>query len=105
MEKDTKLIYEWSIEFSNADGDIEDATFGDTLSELPGNALDCEEGCELVLIRTVYDDYQQTVKSRGWAYLEAGQLPAQFDCGNKVPKRFRDELAAYAATQQQKEGK
>lgn len=45
----------------------------------------------LVLVRDLIDE-DGDVCDRGWAYVEDGHLPDDFDCGNPVPRKFFLEL-------------
>ena len=35
------------------------------------------------------------LEDRQWAYIEDGKLPEEFDGGEKVPKRFHEEVERY----------
>lgn len=99
------ISYEWDIEESDEYGDIVDHDFRGSLSEYGINrpAIDGER-LSLVLVRNTLDKYGD-LREREWAYAtqqggrwilhedfqDAGERP-----GAKVPKRFRDELAAWA---------
>lgn len=96
--------YEWDIE-EVADGDIVDHDFRAKLKDYgqTAPAIDGERFC-LVLVRNTLDKYGD-LREREWAYAtqQGGRwiLPEDFqDAGErpgaKVPKRFQDELAAWA---------
>jgi hypothetical protein len=102
-----RTFYEWDVEtFVEYDGtddeDIIDHSHSETVATLLPIVAhpDCAapEGYEqgtvkarLVLVRDVFDDAEILVH-RAWAYVDDGELPAEFDDGCKVPVRFHREL-------------
>ena len=97
-----QVNYEWDMEladnpFVDAAGDIIadiiDHDFADKLKDLkdPHPPRDGEHH-RLVLVRSTGNE-DEGVIDRQWAYLDdAGNLPAVFDYGAKVPKRFHREF-------------
>lgn len=83
-----KVIYEWSVETVDENGDIIDSSFWD---EKPTEPL--EQNQKLCLIRNEGNEIDG-VTDRLWAYVENGKLPEYFTDSNdcivsiKVPKRF-----------------
>ena len=93
-----QLVYcEWLVEVVDADGDIHDVSHYDVATEARA-AMRCDAGdgmrYEWGLVRDRYrrGDPDDLV-NRQWAYVEDGNLPAEFDEGATMPKRYRDEYA------------
>jgi len=87
----TDTYYEWAVE--SYDG--EDIINIDHSDKLPTTPLQYNE--KLVLVRNVGvgiagepDSFD--LSERAWAYVEGGKLPAEFDDGAAVPKRFHKEI-------------
>jgi hypothetical protein len=95
-----KTKYEWDIETVDEHGDVIDHHHADTILGLRIGDLDLLDGEKrlLVLVRDEWDD-REGLTSRGWAYVENGELPKRFDDGQietfLVPQRFRDELSQW----------
>ena len=93
----SRTSYEWGVEFVIDDEheDIDDTFYFDSFAEAKREA---EKPCEgyrnvIVLIRDQGSE-DRGVVDRQWAYLEDdGTLPEEFDGGNRVPKRFHQEVA------------
>lgn len=86
------VAYEWDLETVDKHGDIQDHWHADKVSDLMNEPEpDDGEHYDLVLIREIGNE-EDGVISRSWAYVEAGQLPEEFDSGHKVPSRFQREL-------------
>ncbi len=88
----TQTSYEWDLEAVDEHGDIIDHDFRDKFPGLP-----TEDNVSLVLVRNVGEGYRSDPTSfdlidRAWAYVKDGKLPAEFDSGDLVPKRFHREL-------------
>jgi hypothetical protein len=84
--------YEWDLESLDEYGDIIDHRHSDTFPGVP-----TEDNIALVLIRDVGvgisgEEHSFTLDDRAWAYVVDGKLPAQFDNGVNVPKRFFKEM-------------
>lgn len=82
--------YEWSIEYWDADGDIIDLDFADTLKEVLQGVDLTADGISLCL---VWDDGFL----KGWAYVVDGNLETGFRDAygakrHQVPARFHQEL-------------
>ena len=88
--------YEWVIEAVDEYGDIQSITHADILSKaFEYKDFFHTEGWERVeigLVRDVGDDIDG-LQNRQWAYLEDDKLPATFDGGAKIPKRFLEEVS------------
>jgi hypothetical protein len=95
------VTYEWVVETMDVDeaekiNDVVDLCHFDVFAEaqkyaeeLRGKGLTVEVG----LVRDRWDDFDGDLKDRQWAYLlEDGSLPAEFDDGAKVPKKFHSEV-------------
>ena len=83
-----KTDYEWDFESLDEHGDIIDHDFNETFPGLPTDA-----NVNLVLVKSIAEGYNSDpasfdCKDRTWAYVKDGVLPAQFDDGSPVPKRF-----------------
>jgi hypothetical protein len=98
MTRQTRIEYEWDIETYDEHGDIIDHDHSDRCPGQPRVG-------KLVLVRNVFEGEREyfedtaDLKDRAWAYVGIdGKLPATFDDGEKVPKRFHKELAALIAT-------
>ena len=75
--------------------DIDDTFYFDSFAEAKREAEKPRKGYrnEIVLIRDQGSE-DRGVEDRQWAYLEDdGTLPEEFDGGNRVPKRFHQEVA------------
>lgn len=97
---ESRTRYEWTAEHVNADGDVEDLDFWDSVDELPTEAQD---GCtlEIGVVRYRYADDGDLLET-AWAYVDDGKLPEHFEDAHgaavaKVPARFHEELAAHLA--------
>lgn len=90
------VYYEWDIEEVDDNGDIQDHDFRDRIKDFVVLPVIDGERCQLVLVRNVGDE-DSGVEDRTWAYAEADcsrwKLPATFEDGHKVPKRYHDELS------------
>jgi hypothetical protein len=97
-----EVYYEWAVEHTDPDGDIIDIEHGDTLVEL-GNmqAQDAIAGHDtkpvLTLIRHIGNQDDGEL-DRTYAYPIQSRLPAEFEDGKNIPKRFREELAKFCMT-------
>ena len=88
----TDTYYEWDVESYDEYGDIIDHNHAD---KVPTTPLQYNE--KLVLVRNVGigiagepDTFD--LSERACAYVEGGKLPAEFDDGSVVPKRFHKEI-------------
>jgi hypothetical protein len=97
-----RVSYEWDYESVDEYGDILDHDFRD---ECPG--LPTESNVELVLVRNVFtglsgDDFNMSadLEHRSWAYVVNGQLPEEFDDGERVPKKLHADFAKAIKIQQ-----
>lgn len=85
-----EIIYEWSVEVEDENGDIVESEFATTLNSL------LEYEGNIVLVRRVGSEEDGEV-DRLWAYVEDGKLPEYFSDGSnvkievRVPKRFHKE--------------
>lgn len=104
----SKVTYEWDMEIAYDYGDIIDHHHADKLKDLkcyendPHRSFDEIKGRQepahlrLVLVRDTWDEWG--LDEREWAYLnEDGTMPDTFDCGAKVPKRFKQEFERHKA--------
>jgi hypothetical protein len=86
------VSYEWFVEDVTDDDPADVISFcaWDTREECEKDVrpVMCGERREIGLMRTVRNDYGDII-GRQWAYLDDGELPAEFDGGAKVPARFR----------------
>ena len=84
--------YEWCLETVEGE-DIVDHHHEPSLGLLP----DPEPDQRIVLVRTWGSD-DEGVLGRGYAYPDsAGDLPALFDGGQKIPARLRAQWAKHSA--------
>jgi hypothetical protein len=98
------VAYEWTVEGIDEHGDITDsdffATAAEALAVLPRWMEEWHEA-RVGLVRSVGND-TDGVTDRTWAYVTGAALPERFEtaCGGRpdtiVPRRFHDELTAYA---------
>ena len=93
----SRTSYEWGVELVIDDEheDIDDTFYFDSFAEAKREAEKPREGYRsvIVLIRDQGSE-DRGVENRQWAYLEDdGTLPEEFDGGNRVPKRFHQEVA------------
>jgi len=95
----SRTEYEWGVEFVIDDEyeDIDYTLHFDSFAEAKQEAEEPREGYRyrhvIVLIRDQGSE-DRGVTDRQWAYLqEDGTLPEEFDGGNRVPKRFHQEVA------------
>lgn len=85
----TKTTYEWVAEEVDDFGDVIDPHFEDTRAG--AERVIPREGCAIAiaLVRNTHCGIDGDLLDRGYAYLNSkGDLPARFDNGEKVPKRF-----------------
>ena len=96
----THLVrYEWIVETIDGFGDVIDIDHRDTASDALRSArtVMCEGGnhYDVGIVRDRFDhDDPNELVDRQWAYVENGKLPAVFDGGTAVPKRFHVEIAS-----------
>ncbi len=86
--------YEWDIETIDKRDNIEDHDFDDRLADLaPRHKYDPDgPACFLVLVRNWGNEHDGLL-NRQWAYVtRSGELPNEFDGGDKVPQKFKTEL-------------
>ena len=93
MEKVVR--WEWDIETSDADGDIEDHHHADRLRDLPK----LKNPREVLVL--VCDDWSSHDLDRSWAYVTDGKLPEKTEDADgrpvrRVPKSFHRELERVA---------
>ena len=93
----SRTSYEWGVELVIDDEheDIDAPLYFDSFAEAKQEAEKPREGYrnEIVLIRDQGSE-DRGVEDRQWAYLEDdGTLPEEFDGGNRVPKRFHQDVA------------
>lgn len=96
------ITYEWTVEETDEHGDIIDTAAWDTARDAYAHLARRDGELSLCLVRHVHDDAGNLV-DRQWAYLDGGELPEKFDGGARVPKRYREELAAAWGAAQQPE--
>ena len=103
------IVYEWDIEsrtvYEDGEFDIVDHNFSDTLEWYnKQNYLAEVDGKHFVLIlsRKVYDDYTEDLKDTTSAEVEVAGgmflLPDCFEDGQKVPLKYKQELAQIPVT-------
>jgi hypothetical protein len=89
--------YEWVIEPVDQYGDIVESDHADSFEDAMKRAAGWRQEwkrVEVGLVRELGDDVEG-LQDRQWAYIEDdGTLPAKFDGGARVPKRFMSEIAA-----------
>ena len=89
----TYTTYEWALETLDDDGDIVDVDHFDTLHELVRYASDLE-GKRVALVKHTNLEYRDGEEiDRTYAYVEDGELEAEFADGSTVPKARRAEVA------------
>lgn len=105
--------YEWDLEWLDRDGDISDHDFQDAgkmldlqqhLSQWTPEKLyeaNRKEVCFVLVLNVGNED--EGLVDRSWAYTqftEAGEpsLPEYFQDGQRVPKKYREQFAKWAAT-------
>ncbi len=89
----TFTTYEWALETLNDDGDIVDVDFFDTLHDLVEYESNLD-GKRIALVKhtnLAYRDGEEI--DRNYAYVEDGELEAEFEDGSTVPKAKRAEVA------------
>lgn len=89
-----KTAYEWAVEYSDENGDIEDIHHADKFSEIVGtlnNQTNEGRTGEYVLIRDTYTE-ADGLQERSWAYPSNKTLPSEFDSGHKVPNRYAKQF-------------
>ena len=74
--------YEWIAEWLTPSGDVDEVNFYDRKQDALGSGAD-----QVALTRRVDCEHDGLV-SRGYACLEDGRLPAEFDNGFRIPKRY-----------------
>ena len=94
--------YEWAVEHTDQHGDIIDIDHADKLTDLGSmEPQDCIELHDtkpvLTLIRHVGNDDEGEL-DRTYAYPIQARLPATFEDGTAIPKRFRAELVKFMLT-------
>jgi len=88
------VYYEWSLEYTDKDGDITNSDFADKVADFGADVL---QG-RLCLVRNTGNEIDG-LQERHWAYVKDGKLPVFFEDSAasettiKVPKRFHVELA------------
>lgn len=93
----SRTSYEWGVELVIDDEheDIDDTLYFDSFAEAKQEAEEPREGYRNVIV-LIRDQGSEAygLEDRQWAYLEEdGTLPEEFDGGNRVPKRFHQEVA------------
>lgn len=92
-----EVTYEWLFEETeiNEDGEKEivDHNHADSLRDL-ADILKSGVAGDLSLVRET-GNFDDGMTSRQWAYVDGSELPAFFDEGAKVPKRFFNELSKF----------
>ena len=93
-ENGSATLYEWDAELCDDYGDISRHFHELKLADLKHTESEIEDGIwwsRLVLIRTVYKEYELTDIS--WAYVtKDGQLPTHTDGGERVPQKYHKEF-------------
>lgn len=88
----TFTTYEWALETLDDDGDIVDVDHFDTLRDLVGHKSALYGRIALVKHTNLeYRDGEEI--DRTYAYVEDGELEAEFADGSTVPKTKRAEVA------------
>ena len=91
------ITYEWIVEeLEGPEQDIRDVTHFDTLAPAMrlATALHNEgKSVAVGLVRDVWNDIDENLDDRQWAYSEDGAMPVKFDGGAAIPKRFLAEVA------------
>ncbi len=94
-----EIIYEWTVENIDEDGDIQDSHFADTITDVLLMIDEDYPRNDIGLIRKEGND-ADGVQEIYYAYLKDGKLPDVFtdsggnDVGIKVPSRFINEANA-----------
>jgi len=97
----TQVVYEWTTEAIDADGDIVDSSFFDKLLDV---SKDDFESNEVGLVKNEGDE-ANGLEDRFWAYIKDGKLPEYFADGGghtvdiKVPQKYHKELSDYLKKQ------
>ena len=112
------ICYEWVCEVVDEHGDRDDLLFADSFADAmrhAGYALDENYTYEIALWRKRYAPRDEgDLRETQYAYLETAtgkcwvsngttsiagvQLPAEFDGGARMPKKFIDEVRKYVDT-------
>jgi hypothetical protein len=97
-----EVYYEWAVEYTDDYGDIQDIEHADKLAELgdmtPHDGLiQFNVKPVLTLIRHIGNEGDGEL-DRTYAYPIQSRLPAEFQDGKNIPKRFREELARFCMT-------
>jgi hypothetical protein len=89
------IYYEWAVEWLDDYDDIIDVDHFPRLRQAIHHAKEMAPlyhgDMAIALVYNRVSDFDQNVEDRQWAYLENGALPAAFDGGAKIPKRFFTE--------------
>lgn len=92
-----RFFYEWVIEDVDEHDDIINVDHADTYAQAQRSAaLPLSDGIvrrDVGLVYNLVNEIEKTTLERAWAYIEDGKLPATFDNGRAVPKRFRKEVS------------
>ena len=87
-----RVYYEWDLETTDEYRDIVDHFHSDKCPGLP-----TDPNVKLVLVKDQGvgysndpDHFEQD--DRSWAYVKDEMLPVEFENGDRVPKRFHEEL-------------
>ena len=91
-----KTSYEWVVEFydeykGDECRDIQDSEYFERFNDLYYNLPDGMVDFDDELIR-YFGKNEEGEHDRGYAYIVNCQLPDEFDCGHKVPGRFKKQL-------------
>ena len=112
------ICYEWVCEVVDKHGDRDDLLFADSFADAmryAGHAPDVGYTYEIALWRKQYAPHDECdLRETQYAYLETAasecwvsngtasvagvQLPAEFDGGARMPKKFIDEVRKYVDT-------
>lgn len=109
------IHFEWVCELVDAYGDREELLFADSFADAmryASHQLDAGYTYEIALWRKQYAQFDEgDLRETQYAYLETATgecwvsdgttsargaaMPAEFDCGARMPKKFMAEVAAY----------
>ncbi len=89
-----EVYHEWVIEWRDQYGDIQDFDRALSLSDIPCHHFDVKYpfGSTKLMLQRRAGCHANGLTELGYAYVNEGALPDTFDCGHKIPQRFRRQL-------------
>ncbi len=96
-----EVYYEWVIEWMDQYGDIQNLDHALSLSDIPSSHFDVKYtgGSTALALQRRAGCHADGLAELGYAYVNDGVLPDEFDCGHKIPQRFRMQLEKHNQSQ------